>query len=92
MNIFGGKDVPQPFGAVKAHDIIGEIAQKAGVSREAVVPSLIVAGLLCLRILSGKTSRPAWLDDAPPVFEKHAGPWRGKGSFGTHFGSQAKHR
>lgn len=73
-------------------DIIGDIAKKAGVSREAVMPSLIVAGLLCLKIMTQKTSRPAWLDGAPPAYERHAGPWRGKGSFGSHFGSQVKHR
>lgn len=74
------------------HDIIGEIAEKAGVSRETVIPALAVAGIIILRFLTGVSKSPAWTKDLPPAYERHAGPWRGKGSFGSHFGVQAKHR
>jgi hypothetical protein len=73
-------------------DIVGDISRESGVEREKVVPALLVAGLLVLKFLTTQDVRPAWLKDAPPIHGRRAGPWRGKGSFGSHFGVQAKHR
>lgn len=44
-----------------------------------------VLGLMALTFSKGAT-RPAWLKDFPPINPRTAGPWRGKGSFGHHFG------
>lgn len=53
---------------------------------------MAMTGLVVLKVLTSQGARPAWLKDAPPVDGKVAGPWRGKGSFGRHFGSQASHK
>lgn len=52
---------------------------------------LVVTAALVLQVLTSP-GKPAWLKDCPPVHGKHAGPWRGKGSFGKSFGPQVKHR
>lgn len=54
---------------------------------------LVMTGVLSFMFLSGPGKKPAWLKDAPPAFERLAGPWRGKGSFGkAPFGSQSRRR
>lgn len=54
---------------------------------------MVMTGILAYVFLSGESKQPAWLKDAPPAFERLAGPWRGKGSFGkAPFGSQSRRR
>lgn len=57
-------------------------------------PALLGAlAAVVLSCLAGTPSeRPAWLKDCPPVGGRRAGPWRGKGSFGTGFGPQTRRR
>lgn len=53
--------------------------------------TVCVLGLLAL--ISTKDTRPTWLKDCAPVHPRTAGPWRGKGSFGHHFGpSKVAHK
>jgi hypothetical protein len=73
--------------------IVEIVMKETGCDRPAATSFIAVTGILCLAYLSGDLKAPpAWTKDLPPSFERRAGPWRGKGSFGTHFGSQAKHR
>lgn len=53
---------------------------------------LVVTAALVLQYLTSPVKKPAWLKDCPPVHGRRAGPWRGKGSFGSSFGPQVKHR
>ena len=54
---------------------------------------MVMTGVLAIAFLSGPSKAPRWLKDAPPSFEKLAGPWRGKGSFGkAPYGPQTRHR
>lgn len=73
-------------------DLIQSIMEGAGVDRQTAVSVAIMTGVVSFFLLSGSRKSPAWTKDLPPAFERRAGPWRGKGSFGSHFGSQAKHR
>lgn len=56
--------------------------------------TIVLAGIVALAFLAlGPSRAPAWAKDLPPAFEKLAGPWRGKGSFGkAPFGLQSRHR
>jgi len=72
--------------------IVQDLMAQTGLDRESIQASLIVAGILTLSLMTGEYKGPAWRKDLPPVGGRRAGAWRGKGSFGTHFGSQAKHR
>lgn len=53
---------------------------------------LVVIGAVALAVLQKDGKLPAWASDLPPMYEKLAGPWRGKGSFGHGFGPQVRHR
>ncbi len=57
-------------------------------------PAWIVLGLVSLAVVlfAPAPNRP-WTQDLPPVGGRYAGPWRGKGSFGSGpFGPQIGHR
>jgi hypothetical protein len=55
-------------------------------------PAIFVGmAISCLLLFAGKTPRPAWLKDLPPVGGKVNGAWRGKGSFGKSFGPNRVH-
>jgi len=72
--------------------IVDDIMAKTGLNRESAQASLVVAGILSLALMTGERKGPAWRKDLPPVGGPRAGAWRGKGSFGTHFGPQTSHR
>jgi hypothetical protein len=55
-------------------------------------PAVIaMAGALVFQVLSKVSERPAYLKDCPPLRQRLAGPWRGKGSFGHGFGHVKVH-
>lgn len=66
-----------------------EGAQKAVEEFVQKHPVAAILGMVVLNIaLSSPQAIPVWLRGLAPVNPRTNGPWRGKGSFGTHFGPQ----
>jgi len=52
---------------------------------------VLISGILTVfKILTGPALISEWLNGAPTINTKVAGPWRGKGSFGKGFGPQGR--
>ncbi len=76
---------------VERKKIRRRVEECARLINERPMEYLMLAGTLFL-LMTMPATKPKWLKDVPPVNQKYAGPWRGKGSFGKGFGQQEGHR